>query len=160
VAHLRIDLPKLRLPSPLGAGRFVCVHSPPLLADRPEALQLVLAVVIPALFGVVCGVLLGVSAGAYTALSLLALLGGLAAGFEHADALEGAGRGLAGGLLFGSFILFAHSISKLNAKTSLPTPHIVLPVATTIIAILLGALGGGLRGRRERRRSREAAPGA
>jgi hypothetical protein len=111
----------------------------------------VLAVAVPAIYGLVCGVLLGVSAALYTLLTLLALLGGVGAGYEHADALEGAGRGVAGGMLFGTFILLGHALAGTKAKTALPEPHVVLPIVTTILAAGGGALGGALRGRHERR---------
>ena len=106
-------------------------------------------IVIPAIFGAICGVLLGESKGAYTALSLLAILGGVAAGYDHVGADEGALRGIAGGMLFGTFILFGHAVAGTHAKASIPHPHVVLPIITTIGGVLLGALGGALRGRRE-----------
>ena len=124
---------------------------PPLLASRPQGLQVLIAVVLPAVFGLLVGILLGVSAGAYTILSLLGILGGIGAGYDHADMLEGAGRGLAGGMLFGTFILLGHALEGSKAKTDLPSPHVVLPIATTIFGIILGAIGGALRARREQR---------
>jgi hypothetical protein len=124
---------------------------PPLLIERSPVLQVVLAVVVPAGFGLLLGVLLGVSEGVYVVLSILAILGGIGAGYEHADTLEGAGRGVAGGMLFGTFILFGHAVSGLSAKAKLPDPHIVLPIATTVLGMLFGALGASLRSRRERR---------
>lgn len=130
---------------------------PPLLASRPPAVQIIIAVVVPALFGLICGVLLGISAGAYTVLSILGIAGGIGAGYDHADLLEGAGRGLAGGMLFGTFILFGHAVQGGHAKTSLPSPHVVLPIITTILGVLLGAIGGALRARRERRQGLSAA---
>jgi hypothetical protein len=124
---------------------------PPLLASRPPGLQIVIAVVLPAAFGLVVGILLGISAGAYTVLSLVGILGGIGAGYDHADVLEGAGRGFAGGMLFGTFILLGHALEGSKAKTDIPSPHIVLPIATTIFGITLGAIGGALRARRDRR---------
>jgi hypothetical protein len=105
---------------------------------------------VPASYGLLCGVMVGVSSLVYLALTALAAVGGLAAGFEHVGALEGAGRGLAGGILFGTFILFGHAVSSLHAKASLPHPHVLLPVVTTLGGVGLGALGAALRGRRER----------
>jgi hypothetical protein len=124
---------------------------PPLLLDRPLAGQVALAVLAPASFGAVCGWLLGVDETAYTVATLLGILGGLAAGHEHPTADEGALRGFSGGLLFGIFILLVHSATGVRAKATLPDQHFVLPVATTIIGVVLGAIGGALRGRRERR---------
>jgi hypothetical protein len=117
----------------------------------------VIAIVLPAAFGLIVGVLLGISGAAYTILSLLGILGGIGAGYDHADTREGAGRGLAGGILFGTFILLGHALEGSRAKTDLPSPHVVLPIATTIFGMILGAIGATLRARRERRVS---APGA
>jgi hypothetical protein len=133
------------------------VEAPPLLVTRSPAVQVVLVIVIPAIFGAICGVLLGESKGAYTALTLLAVLGGVAAGYDHVGADEGALRGIAGGMLFGTFILFGHAVAGTHAKAKIPEPHVVLPIITTIGGVLLGALGGALRGRREGRNEERAA---
>ncbi|MDX6656433.1 MAG: hypothetical protein QOH62_1226 [Solirubrobacteraceae bacterium] len=103
--------------------------------------------VLPALFGAICGVLLGVSEGLYTVLTLLGILGGVAAGYDHATPAEGALRGIAGGALFGTFILLAHAIAGTPAKAKIPEPHVVLPIATALISIALGAIGGAVRAR-------------
>jgi len=71
----------------------------PLLAERPPGEQAFIVLVLPALFGAVCGVLLGISAGIYTVLTLLGILGGIVAGYDHATASEGALRGVADGIL-------------------------------------------------------------
>ena len=120
----------------------------PLLASRPPTVQVVIAIVPPIVFGLICGIVLGVSGAIYGVLSILAALGGIAAGFEHDGPSEGAVRGFAGGLLFGSFILFGHAVADTRAKASLPDPHVVLVVVTTIAGIGLGGLGGMLRARR------------
>jgi hypothetical protein len=119
----------------------------PLLADRRPAEQAFIVLVLPALFGAICGVMLGVSEGLYTVLTLLGILGGTAAGYDHSTAGEGALRGIAGGALFGTFILLAHAITGAHAKAHIPEPHVVLPIATTLISIPLGAIGGALRAR-------------
>jgi hypothetical protein len=128
----------------------------PLLLDRPFALQLVLAIVVPALFGLLTGYLLGVSEGAYLALSLLGVLGGIGAGYDHLGADQGFVRGIVGGLLFGVFILVGHSVFGQQAKAKIPEPHVVLPVLTTVLGALFGAWGGALRARGEKKHS--AAP--
>jgi hypothetical protein len=119
----------------------------------------VLAIVVPAVFGVICGILLGISEPAYLVLSLLAIGGGYFAGFEHRGASEGAIRGLNGGLLFGVFILFAHEFADTEAKAELPEPAILLVVVTTVLGVILGALGGRARAKRSVRPPRpELAP--
>jgi hypothetical protein len=122
----------------------------PLLADRRPGEQVFIVLALPALFGAICGVILGVSGGLYTVLTLLGILGGIGAGYDHATPREGALRGVAAGALFGTFILLAHAVAGTHAKTKLPDPHIVLPIATTLISIALGAIGGGIRARQLR----------
>jgi hypothetical protein len=131
----------------------------PLLAERRPGEQAFIVLVLPAVFGAICGVLLGISAGAYTVLTLLGILGGIAAGYDHATAGDGALRGIAGGALFGTFILLAHAVAGTHAKAKLPDPHVVLPIATTLIAIALGAIGGALRARALRSAARAAPAG-
>jgi hypothetical protein len=107
--------------------------------------QILLAVVIPALFGALCGWLLGVDKTAYLVLSILALLGGYAAGTEHKGALEGAARGVVGGLLFGGFILLVNEALDKEPKADLPDPKILLLAITVGVAVVLGAMGGRAR---------------
>jgi hypothetical protein len=131
------------------------VEAQPLLVDRPPVLQLVIAVAVPAIFGLFCGIMLGVSGPVYVIASLLAILGGIGAGFDHLGAGEGAIRGVVGGALFGTMILVAHELSGADAKTSLPHPAIVLVVATTLLGAAFGAIGGALRARVERRKPQQ-----
>jgi hypothetical protein len=131
---------------------------PPLLSSHPPGTQIVLAIVVPAVFGVICGILLGISEPAYVVLSLLAIGGGYFAGLEHRDASEGAIRGLNGGLLFGVFILFAHEFADTEAKAELPEPAILLVVITTVLGVILGALGGRSRAKRAARPELAPAP--
>jgi hypothetical protein len=119
----------------------------PLLADRRPGEQVFIVLVLPSLFGAICGVMLGINEALYTVLTLLGILGGVAAGYDHATPREGALRGIAGGALFGTFILLAHAIAGTDAKAKLPDPHVVLPIATTLISIALGAIGGAIRAR-------------
>ena len=64
------------------------------------------------------------------------------------SARGGALRGLAGGLLFGGFILIAYRVSGAEAEAELPHPEVLLVVITTVLGVALGALGGRSRGRR------------
>jgi hypothetical protein len=128
----------------------------PLLADRRPAEQVFIVLVLPSLYGAICGVMLGVSEGLYTVLTLLGILGGIGAGYDHATPSDGALRGIAGGALFGTFILLAHAVAGTHAKAKLPDPHILLPVATTLISIALGAIGGAIRARQLRAAARVA----
>ncbi|HWF32126.1 MAG TPA: hypothetical protein VG188_06185 [Solirubrobacteraceae bacterium] len=128
------------------------MHAPTLFRDRPRPLQIVLGGAVPLAFGAVVGIVIGVSAGVYWALAVLAGLGAVLAGFEHQDGWGGADRGLVGGALFGLGILLAHAIAGTHAKVSLGGFPPLLIVIDAIFGMLLGALGGRIaRGMRERR---------
>jgi hypothetical protein len=102
----------------------------------------VLAGLVPAAFGAICGYLLGVNKTAYLVLSLLAIAGGYIAGQEHDGAREGAIRGLVGGAIFGAAILLVHEATGKTAKADIPDPKIILVGITTVAGVILGALGG------------------
>ena len=129
---------------------------PPLFASHPPGVQILLGVVVPAVFGLITGILLGVSEAAYLALSILGIAGGYFAGLEHRTVGEGFLRGVNGGLLFGVFILFGHEFSGSDPKAHLPEPEILLVVITTVLGALLGALGGRSRAKRARAPAPEA----
>ncbi len=120
---------------------------PPLLSEHPRGVQVLLAIVLPIAFGALTGYFLGVSEGAYAVLSLLGVLGGIGAGFDHHGVRNGALRGALGGVLFGSSILIAHEIHGADAEAHLPEPAIVLVVITTVLGVAFGALGGWIRQR-------------
>jgi hypothetical protein len=125
---------------------------PPLLASRPRAAQVVLAGLVPAGYGALCGWVLGVNEVVYTVMAApVAILGGLVAGFDHRGSRSGALRGLVGGTLFGGFILIAHELTGEEAKAELPEPAIILAAVTGVIGSLLGALGGRWRQEMEER---------
>lgn len=123
---------------------------PPLLQERPAGLRVVLVVVIPVLYGAVTGYFLGVSEATYLILSVLAILGGIGAGFDHRGASAGAKRGVLGGTLFGASVLIAHEIHGATAEADLPDPAILLVVATALLGAGFGAIGGYLRTRMDR----------
>jgi hypothetical protein len=121
------------------------MRSSPLFRERPRSVQVIIGLVVPAAFGAVAGVVLGLSAAAYWAIGLVALIGGVLAGFEHAGGWDGALRGLVGGALYGTGLLIAHAIAGTDAQVSLPGFAPILVVFTVIIGMLAGALGGRLR---------------
>ncbi len=127
------------------------MEAQPLLLDRHVGAQVVLAIVLPVLFGLIVGLVLGVSETGYLILSILGVLGGLFAGYDHVGADQGLVRGFCGGLLFGIFILVGHSIFGMEAKAKIPDPHYVLVIITTVLGMILGAIGGAVRGRHEQR---------
>src|SRR5256714_6552221 len=128
----------------------------PLLRTRPIAVQVLLAGLVPALFGALCGWLLGVNKIAYVACAGgIAVVGGFLAGLDHDGAGEGALRGLVGGTIFGGFILIVHELTDKAPKVKLPHPAIGLLAFTVIGGVILGALGGNARHTRETRPPRE-----
>jgi hypothetical protein len=128
--------------------------------ERPAGVQFVAGLVVPAAFGALVGVMLGVSAAAYWGLQVLAAIGGVLGGMEHRDASEAADRGLLGGLVFGSFLLLAHAITGAEPKAHLGEMPGLLIVFAGIVGAALGALGGAIRAARQRRSvNREASDG-
>jgi hypothetical protein len=123
------------------------VRLPPLLVEQPRSLQLLLAVLLPAAYGALTGYFLGVSEGTYLVLSVLGVLGGIGAGFDHHGAAAGAKRGVLAGAIFGSSILIAHEIHGAEAKADLPDPAVLLVVVTIVLGAAFAALGGWLRER-------------
>ncbi len=126
---------------------------PPLLAEHPRWLQAFLAVVVPALYGALTGYFLGVSESTYLVLSILGVVGGIGAGFDHAGAAAGAKRGVVAGAVFGAAILIAHEIHGAEAEAHLPEPPVLLVLVTTLLAVVFAALGGWLRARAAARAS-------
>jgi hypothetical protein len=110
--------------------------------ERSRAEQVVGALVVPVLFGVLCGVVIGWSAAGYWALQVVATVGGVAGGFEHQGARAGAQRGVAGGLIFGASVLLGHALAGTTAETSLGAVPALLPAVTATCGCALGALGG------------------
>ena len=106
---------------------------------------------LPAAYGAVTGYFLGVSEVTYLILSILGVLGGIGAGYDHVGPKAGLGRGLLAGLIFGASILIAHEIHGADAKAHLPEPPAMLAVVTTVLGMGFGALGGWLRARSMRK---------
>ncbi len=132
-------------------------HLPPLLLSRPFGHQLIVAILVPMVFGIVTGIALGVHAVLYWLLAgPLAIGGGFLGGMEHRSADEGFVRGAMGGLIFGSFILLGFEMMNTEPKTYLGDPQVGLVFATTFFGCILGAFGGAYRARRERELGRGA----
>ncbi|HEY3553163.1 MAG TPA: hypothetical protein VGK66_05685 [Solirubrobacterales bacterium] len=123
---------------------------PTLLRERSENTQVMLAVIVPLLFGAVVGVVLGTSASLYWILLGVASLGALLSGLEHDQIKEAAGRGAVAGAMFGLGILAAHQLAGTDAKVSLGSFPPFLIVIDAIVGALLAALGCWLVNRRRR----------
>jgi hypothetical protein len=130
------------------------VQLPPLFRQRPRVVQIVLGVVLPILYGGTCGFVLGSSEPVFGILMLIAGVGGVAGGFEHAGAREGALRGIVGGVLFASALLIVFEVRGLPALARLPAAMPVMAIIYAVSGVPLGALGGWLRGRSESQRAR------
>jgi phosphotransferase system glucose/maltose/N-acetylglucosamine-specific IIC component len=128
------------------------------MSEHPLGVQILLVGVVPAVYGAITGYFLGISEPLYLVLSILGVLGGVAAGFDHVGAKAGALRGIAAGSIFGGFILIAHELQGDEAKADLPEPAILLVVITTVLAIAFAAIGGRARARAERKAVAHTAP--
>src|SRR5215218_6029833 len=124
---------------------------PPLMSEHPLAVQILLVGVVPAVYGAITGWFLGISEAVYLVLSIVGIVGGVAAGFDHLGAKAGARRGIAAGGIFRAFILIAHEVQGDEAKADLPDPAILLIIVTTVLAIGFAATGGWIRARAERK---------
>jgi hypothetical protein len=120
------------------------MHTPTLFRDRGRSAQVILGGVVPCMIGALAGIFVGISAPLYWAIGAVAAVGGVLAGFEHLDGWGGADRGLVGGALYGTSLLVAHGLAGTHAEVSLGSFPPLLAVVTTIIGMLLGALGGRL----------------
>ena len=124
---------------------------PPAFEDRSAVEQVIGAVVVPMVFGLVTGLALGWNEIVYYVLvGPLALAGGFFGGLEHRSAEDGFVRGAMGGLVYGSFILLGLEILNTEPEAYLGEPQAGLVFVTTIIGAILGAIGGSVRARRER----------
>jgi hypothetical protein len=130
-----------------GVGQGSALDRVPMFDQRPRAVQIISAVVVPAVFGAIVGVTLGFSAALYWALQLAGFLGAILAGLEHRNGRQGALRGLVGGSLFGTFLLLAHAASGSDETVKLPD----FQPALVVFTVLGGVLGSGLGGRLRRR---------
>ena len=124
------------------------MNLPPLFDERPFWLQVAGGIVVPVVFGILCGFALGWNEILYYVLvGPLALIGGFLGGTEHRAVDEGVGRGAIGGLIFGSFILIGHEIMNNEPKAHLPDPQGGLVFATALFGGILGGLGAYWRSR-------------
>lgn len=134
-------------------------YTPKPFRDRAQHTQVLTGGVAPAALGALAGVLVGVSAGAYWAVGIVAAIGGFLAGFEHRDGFEGAQRGCIGGEIYGVFLVIAHYAAGTHAKVSLGSTPPFLVVITAIIGALITAAGGRIaRAQRERAATPSAGP--
>ena len=117
-----------------------------MLSERPRGVQIVLAAVVPFLFGAVVGVALGTSAGLYWGLSALAAMAGALAGLEHEDRPRRClrARSPRGSPLRGGDPDRADAVGGGEEKVSLGSFPPLLIVIDAVIGMLLGRLGARL----------------
>jgi hypothetical protein len=132
---------------------------PPAFEERSPAQQIIGAVVVTMIFGLLTGFALGWNEIVYYVLvGPLAIAGGFLGGMEHRAADEGLVRGAMGGLVYGSFILLGLEILNDEPEAYLGEPQAGLVFVTTIVGAILGALGGAYRARREGEQPAAARP--
>lgn len=133
------------------AGQKRRLYAPTMFDDRPQAAQIVIAVLIPIAIGALAGILIGASATAYWILGVVAGVGAFLSGFEHRGGWEAADRGFFGGLFYGAALLVVHALAGTEAQVSLGSFPPLLALITAIAGMLLAAAGGRLgRALRER----------
>ena len=131
---------------------------PPLFEDRSTAEQIIGAIVIAMIFGLITGLALGWNGVAFWILAgPIAIAGGFVGGMEHLTPGDGFVRGAIGGLVFGSFTLLGLEILDTEPKAYLAEPQVGFAIATTVIGAVLGALGAAYRASLERRAGEPAA---
>jgi hypothetical protein len=124
---------------------------PPAFEDRSPVEQIIGAVVVTMVFGILTGFALGWNEIVYYILvGPVALAGGFFGGMEHRSVDDGVVRGALGGLVFGSFVLMGLEILDTDPKAYLGDPQAGLVFVTTIVGSMLGGLGAAYRVRRER----------
>ena len=136
----------------IGKERYrlpIAVQPPPLLSSLPGPTQASLVLIVPLLFGAVCGFLLSESEAGWWIGNAIAAVGGIAGGYEHATPRSGAARGALAGLMFGVGIVLADAITAAGPIPHTPEPIVLLPVLIVIVGAAFGALGGRLRARHE-----------
>jgi uncharacterized membrane protein (UPF0136 family) len=113
-----------------------------LFSERSRQAQIVLALVVPFIFGAIVGVVLGASATAYWILSALAAIGGVLAGLEHPNPRSAAIRGLVIGAVYGIGLLLAHAVAGTDAEVSLGSFPPFVIVIDAIAGAILATIGG------------------
>ena len=120
----------------------------PQWAEMSPARRFFDALILPSVFGLLCGLALGVSGPLYLVGVIIALLGGIAGGAQYATRRDALIRGLVAGTIFGLFILLGFELGgEDEAKVDLPDPHVVLLVFTIVPSLFLHWLGWKLRPR-------------
>src|SRR5437762_10642185 len=112
---------------------------PEYFLDRPVFARVFAVVILPGVFGAICGFFLGHSKPVYIGLQVVAAIGGYIAGWEHRSSREAALRGLCGGLVFGGAILLLHQLTGDKPTVKLPDPPVVLLGFTGGIGAILAA---------------------
>jgi hypothetical protein len=120
-----------------------------LFSEQPQAQKLAGLLVGPIFFGIICGWQLGESELRYTVLTVIAMVGGIGAGFEHTSLREGALRGLFIGALFAFAICETHRAIDVSSLASTPKPIEILIPVFALISAALGTIGAAFRRRRE-----------
>ncbi|HEX6666009.1 MAG TPA: hypothetical protein VF081_05395 [Solirubrobacterales bacterium] len=111
-------------------------------SERNRQAQIVLALVVPFIFGAIVGVVLGASAPAYWILSALAALGAVLAGLEHPDPRSAAIRGFVMGAVYGVGVLLAHAVAGTHAEVSLGSFPPIVILIDALAGAILAAIGG------------------
>lgn len=135
---------------PAGDGDSKSLWPPTLFPDQTTPERIFGLLIGPILLGAICGWLLGVTEVGYTILTILAIVGGISAGYENATPGAGALRGLWGGALFGITIAEVHRLIGNEALATTPDPLELVTIFFAIFGLIFGVVGALLRRKRER----------
>ena len=113
----------------------------------------------PAVVGVINGVVIGVSDLWFNVIMAVAVIGGVLGGFEHVGARSGLVRGLISAASFSVLLLITFEARGVPLVAKLVAPLPIMAVVFTVVGGLFGVLGGWLRGRSEDRRRVQLDPG-
>ncbi len=128
----------------------IAADPPPLLSSLPGPTRVTLVVVVPLLFGAVCGFLVSETSAGWWIANAIAALGGVAGGYEHETARSGGIRGAIAGIAFGTGIVVADAVTA--APPVVDTPLMILfPLIAALGGLALGSVGGRLRAEHESR---------
>jgi hypothetical protein len=111
-------------------------------SERSRQVQVLLAIIVPFIFGAIVGVVLGASATVYWILSAVAAVGAVLAGLEHPDPRSAAIRGLVIGAVYGIGVLLAHAVAGTHAEVSLGSFPPIVILIDAVAGAILAAIGG------------------
>ena len=114
---------------------------------QPRWMKAVNLLLLPAGWGLLCGLALQASGALYLLGCGVSAIGGIAGGMEHGDRRPAAARGFFTGSLFGGSILLGFHLGGHPRTTLIPSPEGLQLILTALPGALLAATGSAIRAR-------------